>query len=104
MKLTLPRLTTQKGSSIAAQVPVTLDAGENLTNVRLFAYIKRKGSDKRPLCSLDASYDADKSVINLSVGPPRSDAIPAGQMIYYVELIQGMNIKMVEKNFLNVEP
>ena len=104
MKLSPPNISIQKGSSISAEIPFELEAGENINFYRPSAYIKSRAADKTPLCILDAKVNVISNTISVSVGSPRVDNVPAGCLIYYIEMARGTSVKTVAKGALNVEP
>ena len=104
MKLSLSRLFSQQGSTINANIPVTVNPGESLAGFQVSAYIKSSFSSANVLCVMDATLDVMNKAINVSVPHTKASSIPAGQLIYYVELSKGISSKVVERNYLNIEP
>ena len=97
-----------QGSDFDVSIVATddLNVGINLTDYSVFSGAKHRYGDSDNFFSFTSSIpNATAGEVNLKLTPSQTEAIPAGQYVYGIELKKGTDIAFkVMKGLVNVSP
>ncbi len=97
-----------QGSDFSISFIAVDDLGEvlDLTNHDVGGYVKHRYGDEDPLFDLSPTVDdAEKGQVSIALSPSATEAFPAGQHLYGIEVTKGDSVGFKLLNgFINVFP